>query len=128
MPSGVASAPRWKLSYMSAHAVGVFGLGADPPPESSEPSRLAVMSVPDTASRSACVIWPSFSSRLMRESRSATLTGTGWVGSLYGGVRQSPPPPLQTPGPPPHAGPARAAHLRDKNVPQRIHPHGQARA
>src|SRR6266542_821267 len=57
--SGVASAARWKLSYMSAHAVGLFGLGAEPPPDSSEPSRLLVMS--------------------------ATRTGSGWVGSRYGG-------------------------------------------
>src|SRR6266498_2864957 len=83
--SGVASAARWKLSYMSAHAVGLFGLGAEPPPDSSEPSRLLVMSAPLTASRSAWVIWPIFSSRLIRPSRSATRTGTGWVGSRYGG-------------------------------------------
>src|SRR6266516_552313 len=86
MPSGVASALRWKPSYMSAHAVGVLGLGAEPPPESSEPSRLLVMSLPLTASRSAWVIWPSFSSRLIRPNRSATRTETGWLGSLYGGT------------------------------------------
>src|SRR5262249_50058612 len=72
--------------------VAVLGVGAEPPPESRDPSRLLVMSLPLTASRSAWVIWPSFSSRLIRPNRSATRTGTGWLGSLYGGTPALPPP------------------------------------
>ena len=81
MPSGVASAAFWKPSYMFAHEVALLGLGAEPPPDSSEPSRNVVMSALLTAPRSACVIWPSFSFRLIRDSRSATRVATGSDGS-----------------------------------------------
>src|ERR1041384_211003 len=86
MPSGVASAARWKLSYMSAQLVALFGDGAEPPPDSSEPSRNWVICAPETALRSACVICPSFSSSDIRLSRSLTRVATGRLGSLYGGV------------------------------------------
>jgi hypothetical protein len=56
MPSGVASAAFWKLSYMLAQLVALFGDGADPPPERIEPSRNCVICAFDTAPRSACVI------------------------------------------------------------------------
>src|SRR5829696_364933 len=85
MPSRFVRAARWKLSYMSAQPVAVFGAGADPPPDSSDPRPYAAMSaVVVTAPRSAWVIWPIFSSRVIRPSRSVTRTGTGWVGSWYG--------------------------------------------
>ena len=82
MPSGVARAAFWKLSYMLAQLVALFGEGAEPPPDSSEPSRNCVIWPLDTAFRSAWVIWPSFSSRLIRPSRSLTRAATGWLGSL----------------------------------------------
>src|SRR5262245_45918950 len=84
MPSGVARAARWKLSYMSAHAAGVLGLGAEPPPESTEPSRNVVMSEVVTVPRSAWVIWPTFSSSVIRDIRSVTRSAGLSVGSWYG--------------------------------------------
>ena len=84
MPSGVASAAFWKLSYMLAQLVALFGDGAEPPPESSEPRRNWVIWALETALRSAWVIWPSFSSRLIRPSRSLTRVATGRLGSWYG--------------------------------------------
>ncbi|MFI6710789.1 hypothetical protein ACIBF7_30435 [Nonomuraea sp. NPDC050478] len=39
MPSGVASAAFWNLSYMSAQGAGALGDGADPPPDSTDPRR-----------------------------------------------------------------------------------------
>ena len=35
--AGCVSACRWKPSTMSAQAAGVFGVGTDPPPDSTEP-------------------------------------------------------------------------------------------
>src|SRR5438477_12863010 len=84
MPSGVASAAFWKPSYILAQDVALFGDGADPPPERIEPSRNWVICALVTDARSAWVIWPIFSSRLMRESRSSTRVGTGRLGSRYG--------------------------------------------
>src|SRR3954466_9096205 len=86
MPSGVASAPRWKLSYMSAQPVAVLGDGAEPPPDSTEPIRNCVIWALLIDIRSAWVIWPIFSSSVIRLIRSATRVATGWLGSLYGGV------------------------------------------
>jgi len=63
---------------MLAHASGVFGVGTDPPPDSSDPSRQVVTSVGSslTAARSAWVICPTFSSRVMAaSSRSARALG-----------------------------------------------------
>ncbi len=59
---------------MSAHAVGLFCVGVEPPPESSEPSSHVVIRLWSllTAPRSACVICPTFSASVMRESRSRT--------------------------------------------------------
>ena len=62
----------------------MFGLGAEPPPESTDPNRNWVICAGVTEARSAWVIWPSFSSRLMRDNRSLTRVATGWVGSWYG--------------------------------------------
>src|SRR5690348_13233613 len=84
MPSGVANAAFWKPSYMLAHDAAVFGEGAEPPPDRIDPSRNWVICAYVTDPRSACVIWPLFSSRLMREGRSFTRVGTGSVGSRYG--------------------------------------------
>jgi hypothetical protein len=39
IPSGVPRADCWKPSYMSAQPAGVLLSGAEPPPESTEPSR-----------------------------------------------------------------------------------------
>src|SRR3977135_33631 len=86
MPSGVASAAFWKLSYMFAQPVAVLGDGAEPPPDSTEPIRNCVICALLTDIRSAWVIWPSFSSSDIRLIRSATRVATGWLGSLYGGV------------------------------------------
>src|SRR6185437_9037926 len=84
MPSGVASAAFWKPSYMLAQDVALFGDGAEPPPDRIEPSRNWVICALVTDPRSAWVIWPIFSSRLIRESRSFTRVGTGRLGSRYG--------------------------------------------
>ena len=65
---------------MSAQPVAVFGVGTEPPPESSEPSRYLVMSLPSpTAARSAWVICPILSAVDMRDIRSATRVATGRV-------------------------------------------------
>src|SRR4029453_13398263 len=84
MPSGVARAAFWKPSYMFAQDVALLGEGAEPPPESSEPRRNWVICAFVTAPRSAWVIWPRFSSRLMGDSRSAARVATGRLGSWYG--------------------------------------------
>src|SRR5688500_10522125 len=84
MASGVARAAFWKPSYMLAQDVALFGDGAEPPPDSSEPSRNWVICALVTEARSAWVIWPIFSSRLIRGSRSATRVATGRLGSWYG--------------------------------------------
>src|SRR5690349_16208432 len=74
---------------MLAHDVALFGDGAEPPPESSDPRRNCVICALVTALRSAWVIWPSFSSRLIRDSRSLTRVATGRLGSWYGRVAAS---------------------------------------
>src|SRR5882757_6543420 len=84
MPRRLLSAAFWKPSYMFAQDVALLGEGAEPPPDSSEPSPYAGMSAVVTDARSAWVIWPIFSSRVIRESRSSTRVGTGSVGSRYG--------------------------------------------
>src|SRR3954454_18434829 len=71
---------------MSAHAVGVFGVGTDPPPDRMLP-RLSFVILDVSAStlaRSACVIWPIFSASVMRPSRSSTRCGIGRLASWYG--------------------------------------------
>ncbi len=67
---------------MSAKAVGVFGVGTEPPPDSTLPNaRLVICEVSvSTDARSACVIWPTFSCRVMRPRRSATRRATGSLG------------------------------------------------
>ena len=63
----------------------MFGVGAEPPPESSEPRSYAAMSPGVvTASRSAWVIWPAFSARDIRDRRSATRFFTGSPLFRYG--------------------------------------------
>src|SRR5882757_10435295 len=84
MPRRLLSAAFWKPSYMFAQDVALLGEGAEPPPDSSEPSPYAGMLAVVTAARSACVIWPIFSSRVIRESKSSTRVCTGSVGSRYG--------------------------------------------
>src|SRR5262245_9136235 len=69
---------------MLAQLVGVFGDGAEPPPDSSEPSRNCVICALFTDARSACVICPIFSSSVIRLIRSLTRVATGKLGSLYG--------------------------------------------
>src|SRR5882757_2342857 len=90
IPSRLVSAEFWKPSYMFAHDVALLGDGAEPPPDSSEPSPYAGMSAVVTAVRSAWVIWPIFSSRVIRESRSSTRVargGFGWgTGRRWGGA------------------------------------------
>ena len=72
---------------MSAQAAGVLGVGTEPPPESTLPRLSVVIFVVSVSidARSACVIWPIFSARVMRDSRSATRARTGsrafWYGS-----------------------------------------------
>ena len=74
MPSRVSIAASWKSSTMSAQASGVFGVGTDPPPDRTLPSFQVRTSdgSPATSPRSAWVIWPTFSSRVIRPTRSAT--------------------------------------------------------
>src|SRR4051812_22455996 len=73
---------------MSANAVGAFGVGTDPPPDSRLPrARLVILDVSvSTFARSACVIWPTFSCMVMRPSKSATRCFTGSRGLRYGAV------------------------------------------
>jgi hypothetical protein len=55
---------------MSAQASGVLGVGVEPPPDSSDPSRQVATSVGSaaTAPRSGWVICPTFSSRVIAAS------------------------------------------------------------
>src|SRR4051812_38909937 len=71
---------------MSAHAVGVFGVGVEPPPDSSEPRlSLVILEVSlSTSARSAWVIWPIFSARFIRLMRSRTRVLTGRFAFSYG--------------------------------------------
>src|SRR3954454_10998788 len=71
---------------MSAHAVGVFGVGTEPPPDSRLPRlSLVILAVSvSTAARSACVIWPIFSASVIRPRRSATRCFTDSEGFWYG--------------------------------------------
>jgi hypothetical protein len=59
---------------MSAQALGVLGVGTEPPPDSTLPRTSLVTFSPlgPMLARSAWVICPIFSCRVMRESRSAT--------------------------------------------------------
>jgi hypothetical protein len=78
IPSRVCRAWAWNASTMSAQASGVFGVGTEPPPDSSDPSRQVATSdgSPETAPRSAWVICPTFSSRVIRaSSRPARVSG-----------------------------------------------------
>jgi hypothetical protein len=67
---------------MSAHPSGVLLAGTEPPPDSTLPSLHFVTSEGSavTSPRSAWVIWPIFSARLIRPSRSATRCFTGSEG------------------------------------------------
>src|SRR5437763_10490878 len=73
---------------MSAQAVGVLGVGTEPPPESRLP-RLSLVIFDVSAStlpRSACVIWPIFSASVMRDIKSFTRWRIGRTGFSYGVV------------------------------------------
>ena len=73
---------------MSAHASGVFCSGVEPPPDRTLPSPYFVISAGFSATsiRSAWVIWPTFSSNVIRSSRSFTRSPVERRGVL---VRQS---------------------------------------
>jgi len=79
MCRGVLNAYDWKVLTMSTQAVGSFGVGTEPPPDNTEPSRSDViwLGSPVTAPRSACVIWPILSSRVIRRIRSSTRFAIG---------------------------------------------------
>ena len=66
---------------MSAQPVAVFGLGAEPPPDNTEPRAKLVMSALLTEPRSACVIWPIFSSSVIVDISWLTRVATGSDGS-----------------------------------------------
>src|SRR5262245_2587778 len=87
MPRRVLSAWVWNSFTMSTHAAGMLFAGVEPPPDSTEPSlSVAIMlGLPATAPRSAWVIWPIFSSSVIRPSRSWTRSATGWAASRYTG-------------------------------------------
>ncbi len=72
---------------MSAQASGVFCAGVEPPPESTLPSSYSVISdgSASTSCRSAWAIWPTFSSSVIRPSRSATRRAVGRSALRYGG-------------------------------------------
>ncbi len=70
---------------MSAQPAGVFCAGTEPPPDSTEPRPRSAIWVGDCSpSRSAWVIWPIFSARVIRPSRSSTRSAVGLVASRYG--------------------------------------------
>ena len=71
---------------MSAQASGVLGVGTEPPPDSSDPSRQVVMSDGSavTAPRSAWVICPTFSSRVIWASSSRALASGRSELSIHG--------------------------------------------
>jgi hypothetical protein len=87
MPRRVLSACSWNSLTMSTQASGVFGVGVEPPPESTDPSISSAINVGSsaTAPRSACVIWPIFSSSVIRPRRSLTRLATGWLALRYAG-------------------------------------------
>src|SRR3954468_7007601 len=86
MCRGVLNAYDWKVLTMSTQAEGSFGVGTEPPPDSTEPSRSVVIwpGSAVTAPRSACVIWPILSSSVIRRIRSATRRSVESRGSRYG--------------------------------------------
>src|SRR3954462_7009445 len=82
---------------MSAQPAGVLppiaAGGTEPPPDSSDPSDqaamlltllLLVVAVLVICARSGCVVWPTFSSSVIRESRSSPRCAAGSGGSRYG--------------------------------------------
>src|SRR4051794_22244128 len=73
---------------MFAHARGRLGDGTEPPPDSRLPRwSVVILEVSaSTEARSAWVIWPIFSSRVMRRSRSATRCPIGREASRYAGL------------------------------------------
>ena len=75
---------------MSAQASGVLGVGTDPPPDNTLPrlSEVILLVSESMLARSACVIWPIFSARVIRSSRSATRRLVGSVGSWYGSTSE----------------------------------------
>src|SRR5829696_2031955 len=79
MPRRVLRAWAWKTSTMSAHPSGVLSAGVEPPPDSTDPSRQVATSMGSslTAPRSAWVICPTFSSRVMAAS-SRSARARGW--------------------------------------------------
>ena len=67
---------------MSAQPAGVFCVGTEPPPESSEPEpEVGDLAGDCRPSRSAWVIWPIFSASVIRPSRSSTRSAVGRAGS-----------------------------------------------
>src|SRR3954463_16779002 len=67
--------------------------GTDPPPDSTDPSDHAAMLLTllllvvaglVICARSGCVVWPTFSSSVIRESRSSTRCPIGSERSRYG--------------------------------------------
>src|SRR3954451_17242305 len=73
---------------MFAQARGRLGDGTDPPPDSRLPRwSLVIFEVSaSTEARSAWVIWPIFSSSVIRRSRSATRCPIGREASRYAGL------------------------------------------
>ena len=71
---------------MSVQASGVFGVGTEPPPDSSDPSRQVATSEgsPVTAPRSAWVICPTFSSSVIWASRSSARVAGSSDRSIHG--------------------------------------------
>ena len=73
---------------MSAQAVGVFGVGTEPPPDRTLPSLSVVIfdvSV-STPPRSAWVIWPTFSSSVIRAEQVVRPAAGSAAGFSYGNV------------------------------------------
>jgi hypothetical protein len=80
---------------MFAQPSGVFGVGTEPPPDSTlpRPSSVIWCGSSSIGARSAWVICPTFSGRVIRASRSWTRCCTGRCGFMYGGEPLGGPPP-----------------------------------
>src|SRR4029453_14313441 len=123
MPSRVRRAWAWKPSTMSAQASGGLGGGTEPPPDSKDPSRQVATSEgsPLTAPRSAWVICPTFSSRVISASSSSARAAglreasshgrSGAAGPGAGGARRGQG--AREGGPPPGRGGRGGAGGRD---------------
>jgi hypothetical protein len=68
---------------MSSHAAGSLTGGVEPPPDSTDPTCHSAINdgSSKTADRSVWVICPTFSSSVIRRSRSATRRFVGWPAS-----------------------------------------------